>query len=82
MIGQVLNGLRVAERIEYELLNRLAIQRADVIISIYKWIALQSNRQLFCVMTATDITTLTVTTPTTRLASPPRANHMASDTVD
>ena len=28
------------------------------------------------------ITTLTVTTPTTRLASPPRANHMASDTVD
>ena len=29
-----------------------------------------------------DVTTLTVTTPTTRLASPPRANHMASDTVD
>ena len=28
------------------------------------------------------VTTLTVTTPTTRLASPPRANHMASDTVD
>jgi hypothetical protein len=28
------------------------------------------------------VTTLTVTTPTMRLASPPRANHMASDTVD
>ena len=29
-----------------------------------------------------SVTTLTVTTPTTRLASPPRANHRASDTVD
>jgi hypothetical protein len=29
-----------------------------------------------------NVTTLTVTTPTTRLASPPRANHMASNTVD
>jgi hypothetical protein len=29
-----------------------------------------------------DVTTLTVTTPTTRLASLPRSNHMASDTVD
>jgi hypothetical protein len=28
------------------------------------------------------VMTLTVTTSTTRLASPPRANHMASDTVD
>ena len=28
------------------------------------------------------VTTLTVTTPTTRLASPPRANHMANNTVD
>ena len=29
-----------------------------------------------------NVTTLTVTTPTTRLASPPRANYMASNTVD
>jgi hypothetical protein len=28
------------------------------------------------------VTTLTLTTPTTRLASLPKANHMASDTVD
>ena len=28
------------------------------------------------------VMTLTVTTPTTRLVSPPRANHMASNTVD
>src|SRR5580692_1265650 len=33
------------------------------------------------VLTGT-VMTLTVTTPTTRLASPPRANHMASNTVD
>jgi hypothetical protein len=28
------------------------------------------------------VTTLTIMTPTTRLVSPPRANHMASNTVD
>ena len=33
-------------------------------------------------VTTQTVTTLTITTPTTRLASPPRANHMASDTVD
>ena len=31
---------------------------------------------------AISVTTLTVTTSTTRLASLPRSNHMASDTVD
>jgi hypothetical protein len=31
---------------------------------------------------AEPVTTLTVTTSTTRLASLPRSNHMASDTVD
>ena len=40
-----------------------------------------ANREL---VTSTEciVMTLTVTTPTTRLASPPRANHMASNTVD
>ena len=38
--------------------------------------AIQDHKVIECVTTLID------TTPTTRLASLPRANHMASDTVD
>ena len=38
--------------------------------------------QILQELTGQSVTTLTVTTSTTRLASLPRSNHMASDTVD